>query len=800
MSFQRDRGMATGGPDSDASGTESGEVFASYARLIDSAVDPRQEAEKRHIRVLNSFAQILGQDELIPVGSSVDGSKVNVPGDCGDIDILLLSRSVVLDQALFEYDKRYPAFLRVRVTGKHEQYFRNIELIDGEHLPVSALKALKARFYSLVKFFINGCLRPGVNGKDTAFNFTRHSAVGLENLQLDTESLTSLNLPKSKGVTFHSFCKLVCHPLNTFMDMVENSVETEEFSEENENMMHAERNDFSTTLCRLIDLIKDDGDDESDRDRDNQSNTQESELKQSSSRASSIDKIDAHLLNAFGHRIVDQHSIENQDATSTTTSNIEASLIGKGYADTTVDTPGSTTQPSCDAAGDIKTKYDKTTSTTQMNEDDSKNETTKKQYTKVNKLLTADYVPAFALEGWPHVADEWLTRNRMWPLQDTIDNIRRTGCHIVAKRPLLPEMNGDPKNEDHSPEHDMRDPYFRVSFSMCEVVLSKSLSESQLQCWRILKAFQKAYLKTEPRVLASYHWKNVAFWVFEETEPDFWKEETVLEGVCKALDFMIIFLRLKFVPLYFVRTCNLIDGCREDLINEVCDRVQQIRRHPVSYLKHFIDFPPNAEQVSVEENVLRESVSEENAKSHREQSVYGMSQLLRQMAYVRNKEDEPKTKFHTGFQTILKTMDEVIREVHGENEKILMFVNALRDLTNNVFDDNSDDDDGFDKVFDTVSDATTGLVNNDHKPQLQNFFGEFKRLVKDDESSDDSKRVTNFFSSFAKLVGDISSKPKKRKKEERAFPDILKTSFGNNNNSGTDKKRKDKTEIEFDLD
>lgn len=76
----------------------------------------------------------------------------------------------------------------------------------------------------------------------------------------------------------------------------------------------------------------------------------------------------------------------------------------------------------------------------------------------------------------------------------------------------------------------------------CEVVLSKSLSEALLLCWRVLKAYKKAYIGREPKVLAYYLWKNVVFWLFEAIGPEVWTDDTLLESVCKALDLMILFL------------------------------------------------------------------------------------------------------------------------------------------------------------------------------------------------------------------------------------------------------------------
>ncbi|WAR02278.1 hypothetical protein MAR_008836 [Mya arenaria] len=150
------------------------------------------------------------------------------------------------------------------------------------------------------------------------------------------------------------------------------------------------------------------------------------------------------------------------------------------------------------------------------------------------KISSADLVPAFQLGDWPRPAVEWKTRKRQWPSEETVQKVVECGCHIVSKRPLFLNLNGDPTNEDNSPESDKTNTFFRLSFSRCELLLAKSLTETQKCCWRILKAYQKAFLGTEPKVLASYHWKNVVFWVSEETDPSFWTEDNVLCDIDEA--------------------------------------------------------------------------------------------------------------------------------------------------------------------------------------------------------------------------------------------------------------------------
>ncbi|XP_052222178.1 uncharacterized protein LOC127838438 isoform X2 [Dreissena polymorpha] len=232
--------------------------------------------------------------------------------------------------------------------------------------------------------------------------------------------------------------------------------------------------------------------------------------------------------------------------------------------------------------------------------------------TELPKLMTADMVPAFTIQGWPRVAEEWITRHRKWPSNNLVLNIVQTGCQIVAKRPLYPTLNGDRNNEDHSQEVDENDTCFRLSFSQCELALAKQLSEVPLLCWKILKAYQKAFLRTEPPVLTSYHWKTVLFWIREDTDDDFWSEPNMMNCVIKALDFMINCLKDRFLPLFFVRGENLIAGCRDDLVDITLEKVIEIRKAPRKYLNTVLENPPKPEVYIISKDKIKEYLSAES--------------------------------------------------------------------------------------------------------------------------------------------------------------------------------------------
>ena len=53
---------------------------------------------------------------------------------------------------------------------------------------------------------------------------------------------------------------------------------------------------------------------------------------------------------------------------------------------------------------------------------------------KISKLrLSMDRVPAIAIEDFPYVASEWVTRDRKWPSLSVVKQIVTSGCHILPK-------------------------------------------------------------------------------------------------------------------------------------------------------------------------------------------------------------------------------------------------------------------------------------------------------------------------------------------------------------------------------
>ncbi|KAH3722063.1 hypothetical protein DPMN_065012 [Dreissena polymorpha] len=497
----------TDGAEIKAECSESTEILI-LARKIDSSLNPRTKTLLKDVALWNPILEVLNNENLVPVGSSQDGSKANVLGDSGDVDILLISKNVVLEESLLEYDIKYPAFLRVPGDGNHLKLFKWKRLVENKYVPVNILKNLDRRIYGLVRFVVSLICRPGISADGKYFIFFKESAVGFEIAALEGPStMLALHMAQSQEQIVNKW-DVVLKLSHCILDSL-------------------------TALVHKCD-------------------PHASCISQSQKSFSTVEE----GVTIAGHKLADLLKWKNDNK-------------GKLKMKAQIEKRETKTDPIYRNSASLKKDASETS--------------------KFHKFMTADIVPAFTIQGWPRVAKEWITRTRKWPSNNLVHDIVQTGCQIVAKRPLYPELNGDRHNEDHSPEADENDTWFRLSFAQCEHVLAKQLTEVPVLCWKILKAYQKAFLSTEPPVLTSYHWKTVLLWIREETDDDFWSEGNLLNCVIMALDFMRNCLEKRFLPLYFVREENLIAGCRDEKVIVTIDKINKILQEPSKNLSYVLD-------------------------------------------------------------------------------------------------------------------------------------------------------------------------------------------------------------------
>ena len=193
---------------------------------------------------------------------------------------------------------------------------------------------------------------------------------------------------------------------------------------------------------------------------------------------------------------------------------------------------------------------------------------------KMEKLtMEWDLVIAFPCPDWPQVAEEWVSRSRDsgWPNSKLIKRIVRRGCHIVSV--------------GHE-ESETRDIEFRWSFSVAEKILAKSLTPTQRQCYILLKILHREAFK-RPKVITSYHLKNILFWVCEEIPAEDWKQKRVGECLLALLDKLIETLSEGCLPHYFLEENNLIEYVDSGDLEDILKKVEEVRTAPLGYLFDF---------------------------------------------------------------------------------------------------------------------------------------------------------------------------------------------------------------------
>ena len=160
----------------------------------------------------------------------------------------------------------------------------------------------------------------------------------------------------------------------------------------------------------------------------------------------------------------------------------------------------------------------------------------------------------------------------------------KTSCQVIVKS--LP----DKVKHGGSYTPTDADSMFRLSFALQELILAKSLNKTQITCWKILKAFQKRIFEITSRVMKSYFWKNIVFWICEKTDPSFWKPENTRYD--QGFRLCIGMFERRLFPTIFREKMNMIKHCSADSVERATELIETLRQDQVSQLRLFFDCPP----------------------------------------------------------------------------------------------------------------------------------------------------------------------------------------------------------------
>lgn len=241
--------------------------------------------------------------------------------------------------------------------------------------------------------------------------------------------------------------------------------------------------------------------------------------------------------------------------------------------------------------------------------------------------LNLDVILAVCAE-WPEEASEWRERSRQanWPSSELIQDIIKSGIHLVPK--------------PHALSQD-KDVEWRMSFSLAEIKLGRSLREEQRLCYLAVKALHHMELK-EPEGLASYHLKTILFWTCEKTHSSLWTMDTLGRGFLTLLDELIGCLREGRISNYFTPECNLIELVKKEDLGVWLAKLEAIRKDPIPFLIRFHDLYRRMSSLSPPNN-------EDNAIKDRNRYATGIRLVAKQDSIDGEKSVFLQGLYHLGF-------------------------------------------------------------------------------------------------------------------------------------------------------
>ena len=222
---------------------------------------------------------------------------------------------------------------------------------------------------------------------------------------------------------------------------------------------------------------------------------------------------------------------------------------------------------------------------------------------KINKVSASfDQVPAIAVEDFPYIATEWVTRDRTWPSLSVVKDIVMSGCHIVPK-PYYGE-EGD----------NLLD--WRWSFSLAEIILASHRTRKMDLSYLILKSIFYRYLKPieyKNETLPSYLVKTVMLWQCEENDETWWSDKSMVKCISVLLNRLKMSFFNKHLPHYFIHEINLFDNVIDELVLYGQAVLESICADPIICIEEVLEFY-DTEETETDNETMTEKFSESKLK------------------------------------------------------------------------------------------------------------------------------------------------------------------------------------------
>ena len=183
-----------------------------------------------------------------------------------------------------------------------------------------------------------------------------------------------------------------------------------------------------------------------------------------------------------------------------------------------------------------------------------------------------DFVFAYHGHGWPSEAVGWINRHRchQWPTREMVGKITRYG-YILA-----------PVGQKEATEEE-RALQFRISFNMAEKLLVKTLNETQIQVYALLKMTKNILKEVSGKTITSYIMKNVIFWSVELTDWKEWCAANLIPLFMQCICRLRLWVSGRFMPNYFIgeRNMFLLSELTPETTNKIVTLLSDIEQNAV---------------------------------------------------------------------------------------------------------------------------------------------------------------------------------------------------------------------------
>src|SRR6218665_2590754 len=179
-----------------------------------------------------------------------------------------------------------------------------------------------------------------------------------------------------------------------------------------------------------------------------------------------------------------------------------------------------------------------------------------------NNSNECDFVRSVWCPHWPQEAHGWLNRprNNGWLTTDVICEVLQNGCHVVWIQ------HRSCRNDDLQ---------WRFSFSLAEVILIESWTQTQQIVYHLLRFFAKReliqkYRPKEDEVLCTHHLKTLMLWSCESKKREWWNSACIITICSELLKQISEWLRRRHCANYCIPETNLFgDQPRPQILEKI---------------------------------------------------------------------------------------------------------------------------------------------------------------------------------------------------------------------------------------